>query len=136
MIRRLLFTATTTVAILVLFASSALAHFCYVADRSVRGAQQAAANSASWVSVAEFLAEAGMCAEGIAYVDGQVAAATGTEPGQLAINERTVMAQGHGRSGKNLHLASNGRGVDWLSEEDFAMFDTWVGTGFGICAGA
>jgi hypothetical protein len=136
MVRRLLFIATATVASMVLFAGSAFAHFCYIAVRSPQGAQAAGANSDSWGTLDEFLGgELGLCEEGIAYVESQVEAATGLDADMLAINERTVMAQGHLRSGQNLHLSEDGKGVDYLSEEVFADFETWVGEAFAICGG-
>lgn len=131
MIRRILFISTVALATLVLFASSAFAHICYIASRSPQGAQAAATNSDSWGSVDEFLVSLGLCEAGIDHVRTQISDA-GLDPDLLVINERTVMAQGRFRSG-NEHLSANGHGVDWVSEEMFADFESWVGEGFALC---
>ena len=127
--RRTAIVATSVALLLVLSASSALAHFCFNASRSDRG-NQAAAGSPAWGSIAEFLrGDLGLCEAGIDHVlDGVEAAGF---PRNLLIHNRTVLAQG--RLGKHQHLSVNRKGIDHLSGQDFVLFERLIGQAFGIC---
>ena len=129
MFRRTAIVAIGAALLLVLTASSALAHFCFNASRSDRGNQEAAKSSA-WLSIEEILRdEFQLCNAGVRHVQSGIAAAG--FPRNLLIHERTIMAQG--RLGRHQHLSVNRRGVDHLTQSDFILFEGLVGEAFGIC---
>lgn len=114
---------------LLVMSSSALAHFCYVANRSPQGAQSAA-GSPTWISISEILTEEiGLCPAGVEHVlDGIEASGL---PRTLMIHGRTIMAQGlEHKHPEKLH---DGRGIEHLSDADFAAFEILVGEAFPLC---
>ena len=129
LLKRTAIVATTVGLLLVLTASSALAHFCFNASRSDRG-NQAASKSPAWSSIEEILRdEFQLCNAGVRHVQSGIAAAG--FPRNLLIHQRTIMAQG--RLGRHQHLSVNRKGVDHLTEGDFVLFEQLVGEAFGIC---
>jgi hypothetical protein len=111
---------------------SASAFECYNASRSARG-NEAAARAPALASFEEILGEeVGLCPEGIEHVIAGVEA-EGFKTDSL-INFRTLMAGGLEKNGKGGELLHNGKGIDHLGEEFFAVADPLVGEGFEICA--
>lgn len=121
--------AATFVAVLGLTAGTASAHFCYNAKRSDKGNEQVAANSNAWATYAEMLAEFGMCADGIVYVE-----ENGPEsiPLDVPVHTRVTLASGTFQSG------NDAQGIDHIdaSDADWDAFDVVIEDAFVLVCGA
>lgn len=123
--RRLVTLVGTTLTILALTASSALAHYCYNASRSDRGNEAAGAHSTVFVTVGELIDMlpefTGLCPDGVEYLHAWAA-----EEGlaDRLVHTRAVMAGG--AEGSTVSL--DGQGVDHLP-------DGALGAAFGECTG-
>lgn len=112
-------------------AAPASAFECYNAMRSAQG-NMSAAQSAALYSFEEILADpeiVGLCPDGVDYVLNGLADA-GFRTDRL-ISFRALMASGLTRTHpEKLH---DGKGIDHLGEEFFAVVDPLIGEAFGIC---
>jgi len=123
-------------AFLALFVSaSAYAFECYNTQRSAQGNASAGANSRALFSLERILSDpeiVGLCPEGVEHV------ITGLEDAgyrtDVLINFRSLMAQGLEKAGHDAQL-NDGKGIDHLTDEFFAVGDALIGEGFDICAG-
>ncbi len=126
-------------ALVMALAGPAAAYECYNASRSDTGNARVAANSQGLWTAERILGEGfGLCPAGVTHViDGLHAANFDTS---FTINPRTLMAGGLERGNtKNPNAATllhDGKGIDHLSEEFFAVADPLVEEAFGICASA
>lgn len=115
---------------MVLTTSNAFAWYCYNESRSTKGAQAVDSHSQSFGSIGDFLAEIGLCPDGIDYVYDGVAA-LGLDPQKVLINHRAVMAGGLEQ--KDTGLLRNGKGIEHLTFEDFTAVEALVGEAFAAC---
>lgn len=111
--KKLLTGVVASVVALMLMSGTAHAHRCTIASRSEQGNTQVAAHSNGWLSPQDFLAREGLCDEGIAYVLEGLG-----EWGNLTFHGNATLA--HKLSERHAGLLNDGRGVDHLSDEDFA----------------
>lgn len=121
------------IAAVALTGGSAFAFECYNASRSDTGNANAA-NGAQY-SLAEVLADpefVGLCPEGVDFVLAGLEA-EGIDTGVL-INFNALMAGGLEKNGKGGEKLHDGKGIDHLGEEFFAVADPLIGEGFGLCA--
>jgi len=123
-------------AFLALFVSaSAYAFECYNTQRSAQGNASAGANSSALLSLERILSDpevVGLCPAGVEHViTGLEGAGYRTD---VLINFHALMAQGLEKAGRDAQL-SDGKGIDHLTDEFFAVADDLIGEGFGICAG-
>lgn len=113
---------------------SAFAYECFNASRSANGNTHAA--NGALRSLDEILADpeiVGLCPAGVDHViDGLEDAGYRTD---VLISFNALMAGGLEPNGKGEEKLHNGKGIDHLSEEFFAVADPLIGEGFGICAG-
>ena len=114
--------------------ASAYAFECYNTQRSEHG-NTSAAKSPALASLEEILSDpefVGLCPAGVEHViSGLEDAGYRTD---ILINVHTVMAQGLEKAGHEAQL-QDGKGIDHLSGEFFAVADVLIGEGFGICFG-
>jgi len=138
---RLALGGTAAFAALALAAGPASAYHCVNESRSAQGNASAATHSDSWLGIEEAISDPeiigiDLCDAGVAAVlDGLEEA--GFDP-TLAINERTLMAQGlvkhlFDEEGNPIEepvvipeQLSNGKGVDHLDEEFFVTADALI----------
>lgn len=128
--RRLTTVAAATLAVWMMLAGTALAHFCYVPNRSDQG-NQAAAKSKAWVSIDHILTEEiGLCEEGAAHFEEVFLAPRGVSRATL-LHDRALLAAPHVFTEK----MQDGKGIDHLfvSEEDFVELDAAIDEAFGVC---
>lgn len=130
--RRSTTVAATTLAAWMMLSGTALAHFCYVPNRSDQG-NAGAANSKAWISIDQILMEDGLCEEGAVHFEDAYLAPRNLSRATL-VHGRTLLAGPHAFSEK----MRDGKGIDHLftSEQDFVELDAAIGEAFGVCAGA
>jgi hypothetical protein len=114
--------------------SSAFAFECYNANRSEQG--NASAAKGALMSFEEILGDpeiVGLCPAGVAHViEGLEEEGFRTDS---LINFHALMAGGLEKNGKAEAKLHDGKGIDHLSEEFFAVVDPLIGEGFEICFG-
>ena len=114
--------------------ASAYAFECYNTQRSEQG-NASAAKSPALASIEEILSDpeiVGLCPAGVEHViSGLEDAGYRTD---VLINFHALMAQGLEKAGHEAQL-DDGKGIDHLSGEFFAVADALIGEGFGICFG-
>ena len=131
--RNRLFVGATAIAaaMAVGVAAPASAYECYNAVRSAQG-NQSAAGSAALMSFEEILTDpevVGLCPQGAEYViEGLEEEGYRTD---VLISFRALMARGLEETHpEKLH---DGKGIDHLSEDFFAVVDPLIGEAFGMC---
>lgn len=122
-IRRLLTLMVSTVAVLMLTATSAFAFHCYNTSRSENGNMKAAANSKALTSLEDIVGLAGFIASTCEPVEDEAAALAtavddwegdeGVDAGLIVIHGKTIMASGAEGTG----VLHDGRGVDHSPDE-------------------
>ena len=114
--------------------ASAFAFECYNSQRSEQG-NASAAGSGALFSLEELLGDpeiVGLCPTGVQLViDGLEEEGFRTD---VLINFHALMAGGLEKNGKGEDKLHDGKGIDHLGEEFFAVADSLIGEGFGLCA--